>query len=84
VHFLHGAGLPARIDVDGNAAAWTPHVFTTRLQSPSALFKVVTAVRALNLITRVWMFTINASFLAGRSFDGWRLTGECRSFSDAR
>jgi hypothetical protein len=41
VHFLGGVSQAARIDVDANAAAGTPHVFT-RLQSPNALFKVVT------------------------------------------
>ena len=46
VHFLGGVSQAARIDVDANAAAGTPHVFT-RLQSLNALFKVVTAARAL-------------------------------------
>jgi hypothetical protein len=48
VHLLRGVGQAIRVDVDAYAAAGTLHVFT-RLQSPNALLKVVTAARALKL-----------------------------------
>jgi hypothetical protein len=46
VHFLRRVGQAARVDIDANPAAGTLHV-STRLQPANALFKVVTAARAL-------------------------------------
>jgi len=46
VHFVRGVGRSVRVDV--NAAALTPHVFI-RLQSPNALFKVVTRSQGIEI-----------------------------------
>jgi hypothetical protein len=46
VHFLGSVGQAICIDVYANATAMTLHVLAGR-QSPDALFKVVTATRAL-------------------------------------
>jgi hypothetical protein len=82
VHFLCGVGQAARVDIDANAAAGTLHVFTG-LQSPNALFKVVTAARALKF-DRVGIDVCHQSFFFRRPIFRWlAATGQCRSFSDA-
>jgi hypothetical protein len=45
-NFLGSIGQTVRVDVDANAAADTPHVFT-RFQSSDALFEIMAAVRTL-------------------------------------